>query len=86
MVNVQFMLTEQQTAALHTIAQQTGKTEDEVVREAVEQFLDQFQQVRRQQLLRQARGMWRDHTDLPSLRVLRDEFDRVFASGELLHE
>lgn len=86
MTNVQLRLTDQQAAALHAIAKQTGKAEDEIVREAVEQFIRQFRQEHRQELIRQARGIWRDRTDLPSLRTLREEFDRVFAADEPSHE
>ena len=70
-------LTEQEQVSLRDIAQQTGKTPDELLHEAVAQFLDQFQQMRRRALLQQARGMWQDRTDLPSLAILRREFDRM---------
>jgi hypothetical protein len=69
-------LTEQEQLSLRAIAQQTGKTPDELLHEAVAQFLAQFQQTHRRALLQQARGMWQDRTDLPSLATLRREFDR----------
>jgi hypothetical protein len=70
-------LTEQEQVSLRAIAQQTGKTPDELLHEAVTQFLTHFQQTRRRALLQQARGMWQDRTDLPSLATLRREFDRT---------
>ena len=70
-------LTEQEQISLRDIAQQTGKTPDELLHEAVAQFLAQFQQMRRRALLQQARGMWQDRTDLPSVATLRREFDRM---------
>ena len=70
-------LTEQEQISLRDIAQQTGKTPDELLHEAVAQFLTQFQQMRRRALLQQARGMWQDRTDLPSVATLRREFDRM---------
>jgi len=54
-----------------------GKTPDELLREAVEQLLARYQQTHRRALLQQARGMWRDRTDLPSPETLRREFDRI---------
>jgi hypothetical protein len=54
-------LTEQEQLSLRAIAQQTGKTPDELLHEAVVQFLAQ----------------WQDRTDLPSLATLRREFDRL---------
>ena len=69
-------LTEQEQISLRAIAEQTGKTPEELLHEAVAQFLAQFQQTRRRALLQQARGMWQDRTDLRSLATLRREFDR----------
>ena len=70
------ILTDQQQAALQVIAEQTGKSEEELVREAVEQLIDQFDHAHRLALLRQARGMWQDRTDLPDFDAIRREFDR----------
>jgi hypothetical protein len=70
-------LTEQEQVSLRAIAQQIGKTPDELLHEAVAQYLAQFQPTRRRTLLQQARGMWQDRTDLPSLATLRREFDRM---------
>ena len=69
-------LTAQEQTALETIVQRTGKTSDELVHEAVKQLIAQFQYEDRLSLLRQARGMWKDRTDLPSLTDLRHEWDR----------
>ena len=69
-------LTEQEQTALATIAQRMGKTPDEVVHDAVKQWIAQFQAEDRLSLLRQARGMWKDRTDLPALTDLRREWDR----------
>jgi hypothetical protein len=77
MVSTAITLTEQEQLSLRAIAQQTGKTQDELLHEAVMQFLAQFQQTRRRALLQQARGIWQDRTDLPSLETLRREFDRM---------
>ena len=41
MLTTQVTLTDQQTQALRSIAQRTGKTEQEVIVEAVEQFIAQ---------------------------------------------
>ena len=77
MASTAITLTEQEQLSLRAIAQQTGKTQDELLHEAVMQFLAQFQQTRRRALLQQARGIWQDRTDLPSLETMRREFDRM---------
>lgn len=70
------VLTEPEATALHRIAQETGKSEHDLIQEAVTQYIQQYQVVHRRQLLQQARGMWRDRTDLPPLDMLRREFDQ----------
>jgi hypothetical protein len=66
------VLTDEQQASLRAIAQHTGKTEQELIREAVDPLIRHY----RRALLRQARGMWRDRTDLPDFAAIRREFDR----------
>lgn len=66
---------EQEQSALHVIATQTGKTEAELVREAIAQFIQQVRLAHRQQCLQQARGIWRDRDDLPALDSLRRACD-----------
>ena len=68
------ILTDQQQAALQVIAEQTGQSEEELVREAVEQLIDQFDHAHRLALLRQARGMWQDRTDLPDFDAIRRDY------------
>lgn len=48
----------------------------ELIREAVDGFLDRYGEGNRQELLRGARGMWKDRDDLPDFEALRREFDR----------
>ena len=69
-------LTEQEQPALETMAQRAGKTPDELVHDAIKQLIERFQSEDRLHLLQQARGMWKDRTDLPSLTELRREWDR----------
>lgn len=69
-------MTEQEQMALETMAQRMGKTSDELVHDAVKQLIAQFQSENRLNLLRQARGMWKDRTDLPAPADLRREWDR----------
>lgn len=73
-----FHLTEQEQAVLQRMSQQTGKTPEELVHDAVKQWLAQFQQEDRLHLLRQARGMWKDRTDLPKHTDLCREWDHAW--------
>ena len=76
MVTTSVSLTEQENAALADMAQQAGKSRDELLREAIEQYLSRHQSPQRKALMQQARGLWRDRDDLPSLETLRQEWDR----------
>jgi hypothetical protein len=69
-------LTAQEQTTLETMAQRTGKTPDEFIHDAVKQLIAQFQSEDRLRLLQQARGMWKDRTDLPSVTDMRHEWDR----------
>lgn len=69
-----FMLDEPEASALLTLVQRTGRSADELVREAVQRYIQQ-QIPERHALLKQARGMWQQREDLPSVADLRREFD-----------
>lgn len=76
MVTASITLTDQESAALRAIAEEAGKSEDELIPEAVRQLVTQFRHGHRREQLQQARGMWKDRTDLPDLEALRRELDR----------
>lgn len=69
-------LAEPEATALQNLVQRTGRSANDIVREAVLQYIQQYTLTDRHALLQQARGMWRHRDDLPSLTELRCEFDR----------
>lgn len=77
MLETEINLTEQERDALQEISRRTGKTEEVLVREALDQFIAQFHTGDHRSLMRQARGIWKDRQDLPSLLELRSEWDRI---------
>ena len=83
MLTTQVTLTDQQTQALRSIAQRTGKTETDVIVEAVEQFIARHPlSDDRPAAQQQAKGMWQNRTDLPDLRTLREESNRYLTFNE----
>jgi metal-responsive CopG/Arc/MetJ family transcriptional regulator len=76
MVRTQIYLTEQQRDELADIAKTRGKKQSELIREAIDQFIDQAGGSRRESVLRETAGIWKDRTDLPDFRAVRAEWDR----------
>lgn len=81
MTTAQINLTDSQANALSALARQTGKSEDELLREAVDKLIgdvETTEEKRREWLeaLRGAKGIWKDREDLPTAQELRDEWDR----------
>ncbi len=76
MVRTQIYLTERQRDELAAIAKTAGKKQSELIREAVDHLIDQSGRSRREAVLREAAGIWKDRTDLPDFKELRAEWDR----------
>ena len=77
MVRTQIYLTENQRAELAVIAARSGRPQSEVIREAVDSFIERNSRRRRESVLREAAGIWRGRTDLPDFDRLRRDWDRV---------
>lgn len=80
MVRTQIYLTEAEQQALRALSRRTGRTQSELIREAVDRLIAQSEKTDRLAALRQARGMWQGREDLPDFATLRRELDRS-ASG-----
>ena len=76
MVTAQVKLTPDEIEALRAMAERTGRTEEQLLREAVQKYLTPAQGDDRLALLRQGKGIWKDRSDLPDHRQLRAELDR----------
>ncbi len=76
MVRTQIYLTERQRDELAAIAKIAGKKQSELIREAVDHLIDQAGRSRREAVLCEAAGIWKDRTDLPDFKATRIEWDR----------
>ena len=76
MVRTQIYLTERPRDELAAIAKTSGKKQSELIREAVDRLIDQAGRGRREAILREAAGIWKDRSDLPDFRAKRAEWDR----------
>lgn len=76
MVRTQIYLTDRQKTELEIISKTLGKKQSELIREAVDRLIDQTGRSRRENVLREAAGIWKDRLDLPDYREIRSEWDR----------
>jgi putative heme iron utilization protein len=76
MVRTQIYLTEEERDGLEAVAKSTNKKQSEIIREAVDRFLDLTKGNRRKAILDEAAGMWRNRRDLPDFAATRRSWDR----------
>ncbi|HSO71253.1 MAG TPA: CopG family transcriptional regulator, partial [Thermodesulfobacteriota bacterium] len=61
---------------LAAIGRTAGKKQSELIREAVDRLIDQSGHQRREKVLREVAGIWKDRRDLPDFEATRAEWDR----------
>jgi hypothetical protein len=77
MTTAQVTLSKSESDAIQALSRSKGKTQEEILHQAIEQFLTQHHAENRLAALRQARGIWRKRQDLPDLAELRNEWNRL---------
>jgi len=76
MVRTQIYLSESQRDELAAIARMKGKKQSELIREAIDLFIERSGRRKRQLVLREAAGIWKKRKDLPEFEVTRSQWDR----------
>jgi hypothetical protein len=76
MVRTQIYLTEEERKGLENVSKATGKKQSELIREAVDRFLDLAQGKQRETILREVAGLWSDRSDLPDFDEARRSWGR----------
>ena len=72
----QIELSQEEAETLSRAASRAGKTEEELLKQALERILADEPPADWRERLLKARGIWKDRTDLPPLEELRKEWDR----------
>ena len=76
MIRTQIYLTEKQRTELAIIADNLGKKQSEIIREAIDRLIEQSGQNQKMTALQEAAGIWKNRKDLPDFRAIRSEWDR----------
>jgi predicted DNA-binding protein len=77
MQRTQIYLSKSEREALTAIASETGRTQSDLIREAVDGLVEEYRGGNRLELLRRGRGLWKTRKDLPDFAALRRELDRA---------
>lgn len=76
MLRTQIYITERQRTELAAISKAAGKKQSELIREAIELLIAQEGRNKRELVLREVAGIWKDRSDLPDFDAIRHEWDR----------
>lgn len=76
MIRTQIYLTEKEKLSLDHLAKALGKSQSELIRQAIDIFCDTQLAEGKLVLMRRAKGIWKNRKDLPDFKKLRDEMNR----------
>lgn len=83
MVRTQLYLTEAQREGLNRVAQEVGRSQSDLIREAIDRFLAVLTEPDWKERLHQAHGVWAGRADLDELMDnTRRSFDRGMSARE----
>ena len=77
MNRTQIYLNPAQQKALNTLAARTGRTQTELIRDAIDQFVGERKASGRASVIKRSAGLWKGREDLPDFAAVRREADRV---------
>ena len=78
MIRSQIYLTEDERNSLKSISKETGRTQSDLIREAVNSLIKKITKKNNSEKRQEAFGIWKDRNDYPDIRELRNEFNRSF--------
>ena len=78
MIRSQIYLTEEERNSLKLISEETGRTQSDLIREAIDSLISKINNKNDNKKRQKAFGIWKDRSDYPKVEELRNEFDRTF--------
>lgn len=76
MIRTHIYLTEKQRDELASMARTSGRKQSELIREAIDLFIERSRIRHRESVLRMSAGIWKDRKDHPGFDSVRDGWDR----------
>ncbi|HLB34389.1 MAG: hypothetical protein A3F67_03690 [Verrucomicrobia bacterium RIFCSPHIGHO2_12_FULL_41_10] len=76
MVRTQVYLTKNESEAISRLSYILQQGKSELIRTAIDEFIERRETKNKLKKLRAARGMWANRTDIPDVKKMRSEFDR----------
>ena len=76
MIRTQIYLTDDENSAISRLSNVLGHRKSELIRQAIDEFIERRDTTNRLKKLRAARGIWADRRDIPDIRQMRAKFDR----------
>ena len=77
MNRTQIYLSSAQHEALKAMAAKTGRTQIELIRDAIDRFVSERKVPERMSVIKRSAGLWKEREDLPDFAAVRREADRV---------
>ncbi len=78
MIRSQIYLTEDERNFLKSLSKETGRTQSDLIREAIDSLISKNNKKNNSKKRQEAFGIWKDRNDYPNIEELRNEFDRNF--------
>ncbi len=78
MVRSQIYLTEKEKSSLKLISEETGRPQSDLIREAIDLYIDKVGKKKSHTRRAAAFGLWKDNDNVIDIESIRKEFDRTF--------
>ncbi|MCK4776742.1 MAG: CopG family transcriptional regulator [Actinomycetia bacterium] len=76
MKRTQIYLTDKENRSLKAISSLYGKSKSEIIREAIDNHIEQIHTGNKMGIINSAAGMWKNRNDLPDFQEARKDWDR----------